>query len=254
MSNLDVVVLNSDQGSELQDKFIGLCNNEPQRLNAFIESNEFPLNNFLFILTSKHGVEYEFHIEIEYSPYTKELRVYDQEHGYCAKMRNMHVITDVYSAHRGSVNYEVAMGYQNNYAKKVLEKATTDTTNLKTPQDWIRTICVLFYSFNIVLLALPHKLISKQEKATKTIEQKKNGRTTYKSVVYLRNSYRLVDNFKLNKTDIKHIIKCPAWGVRGHQRHYSNGQVVFIKPYRKGKFRNDNKMLVSKTYKIDKGE
>lgn len=28
---------------------------------------------------------------------------------------------------------------------------------------------------------------------------------------------------------------CPAWGVRGHYRHYKNGNVVFIQPYIKGK-------------------
>ncbi len=33
--------------------------------------------------------------------------------------------------------------------------------------------------------------------------------------------------------------KCPAWGVRGHERHYNDGRVVRIKPYTKGPKRKE---------------
>ena len=32
--------------------------------------------------------------------------------------------------------------------------------------------------------------------------------------------------------------RCEVWGVRGHIRHYNDGKVVFIKPYKKGKKRD----------------
>ncbi len=32
-----------------------------------------------------------------------------------------------------------------------------------------------------------------------------------------------------------HTWHCPAWGVRGHYRHYKNGKVSYVKPYVKGK-------------------
>ena len=32
-----------------------------------------------------------------------------------------------------------------------------------------------------------------------------------------------------------HIWHCPAWGVRGHYRHYKSGKVSYVKPYVKGK-------------------
>ena len=32
-----------------------------------------------------------------------------------------------------------------------------------------------------------------------------------------------------------HRISCPAWGVRGHYRHYKSGKVVYIQPHVKGK-------------------
>ena len=31
-----------------------------------------------------------------------------------------------------------------------------------------------------------------------------------------------------------HIWHCPAWGVRGHYRHYKNGKVSYVRPYVKG--------------------
>jgi len=32
--------------------------------------------------------------------------------------------------------------------------------------------------------------------------------------------------------------QCECWGVRGHLRHYSDGRIVFIEPYKKGRLRN----------------
>ena len=42
-----------------------------------------------------------------------------------------------------------------------------------------------------------------------------------------------------------------VWGVRGHLRHYQNGVVVFIKPYKKGRMRN-TKEPENKTYLIER--
>ena len=44
-------------------------------------------------------------------------------------------------------------------------------------------------------------------------------------------------------------IMCECYGVRGHYRHYKNGAVVFIKPYKKGTKRNEGNP-VKQNYKI----
>ena len=44
-----------------------------------------------------------------------------------------------------------------------------------------------------------------------------------------------------------------VWGVRGHLRHYRNGEIVFIKPYKKGRMR-DTKDPESRKYLIERGE
>lgn len=40
------------------------------------------------------------------------------------------------------------------------------------------------------------------------------------------------NNAEETRDYIRHI---EAWGVRGHERHYKSGKVVFVKPYTKGK-------------------
>jgi len=45
-------------------------------------------------------------------------------------------------------------------------------------------------------------------------------------------------------------IKCPAWGVSGHYRHLKDGRVIWIKPYVKGKERNNPAAYSKKTYQI----
>ena len=45
-------------------------------------------------------------------------------------------------------------------------------------------------------------------------------------------------------------IQCPAWGVSGHYRHLRDGRVIWIKPYVKGKERNNPAAYSKKTYQI----
>ena len=55
-----------------------------------------------------------------------------------------------------------------------------------------------------------------------------------------RNSARLSKTYTLKKgwegkARKKAEITCPAWGVRGHYRHYRNGKTVFVEAYVKGR-------------------
>lgn len=44
-------------------------------------------------------------------------------------------------------------------------------------------------------------------------------------------------------------IECPCWGVMGHWRCYKSGKRVWIKPYQKGKERNNPSSYCAKDYK-----
>lgn len=43
----------------------------------------------------------------------------------------------------------------------------------------------------------------------------------------------------------------PAWGVRGHERTLSDGRVIMVRPYRKGKERNNPEIYREKRYVFD---
>lgn len=46
----------------------------------------------------------------------------------------------------------------------------------------------------------------------------------------------------------------PVWGVRGHPRNLKGGRVTYVRPYPKGKERNNPEALVQKEYKFVEGK
>jgi hypothetical protein len=61
-----------------------------------------------------------------------------------------------------------------------------------------------------------------------------------------------VDEEELKKyaTPLRHM-NCPCWGVIGHIRHYKSGREVWIKPYRKGRQRNNPEAYQAKEYRME---
>ena len=52
---------------------------------------------------------------------------------------------------------------------------------------------------------------------------------------------------------LRREMQCPCWGVIGHVRHYKSGRDAWIKPYVKGKARQNMSMYSSKQYEVMKG-
>lgn len=245
----DYVYITTDQFKELREQFSNLWRNEPLGLNAFINSGEFALKHFIVVIFTKECLD--FRLDYNYVEKGEEtfLSIMDKQHGYEGQISNFKVITDNFSAHKGEISQDIVISYKDQRHKDILVEGTRQSKSVRTPQNWISDLSILFYALNITIMNLPHKIKERKEKATTTVEQKKKGRKTYKSVVYLKTIYELDPKFKITKSDLHHIIKCPAWGVRGHKRHYKNGMVVYIKPYIKGKYRHDGTKYVAKTYK-----
>ena len=61
-----------------------------------------------------------------------------------------------------------------------------------------------------------------------------------------------VDAEELRKyaAPLQHM-NCPCWGVIGHIRHYKSGREVWIKPYRKGRQRNNPEAYQAKEYLME---
>lgn len=104
----------------------------------------------------------------------------------------------------------------------------------------------LFYAINNYILHLGQEgfNISVEKICHRSSKKSKNKNT--KSVVRLVKRYTLKKNWEILYKTHKNI-HCPAWGVRGHYRHYKNGNTIFIKAYTKGKYKDKYQ---SKEYKI----
>ena len=109
-----------------------------------------------------------------------------------------------------------------------------------------------FMFINTYILSDPEKTTNVEEKVVK--KQLPPGIKPNRSKKGPRH-VRIVRNYTLKK-NWKRVVKkrvqeisCPAWGVRGHFRHYKSGKTVFIQPYVKGKKRDEYKGKVYDLFK-----
>ncbi len=98
----------------------------------------------------------------------------------------------------------------------------------------------------VYIMNTPREKILKQKKSNKVkesdnVENKK--KQSEENKIYLLDE--IVDYVNENGLTIQssgtHKIQCPCWSVRGHYRHYKNGNVVFIKSHEKGKEKGKTK-------------
>lgn len=101
------------------------------------------------------------------------------------------------------------------------------------------TAALMYLSLNEFMLRYKDVAFNIREieckQPSKKTEHKKNSGP---NIVRLIRQYKLKKNWKTKVERRKAEIKCQAWGVRGHFRHYKDGKVVFVQAYVKGKNRD----------------
>ncbi len=103
---------------------------------------------------------------------------------------------------------------------------------------------LVMYILSAMLYAFNKKseiFIETQEKykvRNRSSEKKKNVK---KHPIKVRKVFRIDDDQleDLLRSKSTHVITCESWEVSGHYRTYKNGKKVWIKPYRKGKKRDE---------------
>lgn len=108
------------------------------------------------------------------------------------------------------------------------------------------TMGMVFMTLNYFMLHYGEIAFNVKEVVCKKPSKKRTTQAADKDrAVRLAKSYTLKRGWK-NKVERKKAeIKCLAWGVRGHYRHYKNGRTVYIAPFVKGK---DRDKYVGKEY------
>lgn len=252
MEKIDYFYLSNTTHNDLLKSFYDLYHTEKMKLNGFLVSKEFALTHFFVRIFGKE-LGYSLSFEYSYNKYKDRVIACCDEYGFQVEGTGTRITIEerfLSNDHIGGLKTNMSIGYEDKKRKQLLYEALADQG--RDIKSFSHDLIILFFAINLVLMALPEKVEQKEEKDSRTIEvKKKGGGKTYKSVVYIKRIHSFGENFKLTKSDIKHIIKCPAWGVRGHKRHLSDGRVIYIKPYVKGKYRNDANKYVAKEYRLD---
>lgn len=127
------------------------------------------------------------------------------------------------------------------YAFEVLNTMgyVTDSFRRKRWQDIVSTLGKSVIAICYIIMNHDPEIIVRDAPSEKTIPKeriirpKADGNKTY----LFRDIVKYVNHQKQKE---KHNITCECWGVRGHYRHYKNGNVTFIHEYQKGKKRNES--------------
>ena len=97
-------------------------------------------------------------------------------------------------------------------------------------------IAISFFVLNTFMLNYHDVAMDVEEReCTHKSEKRKPSEPPTRGVVRLFKTYTLKKAWKSKVARKHHEIHCPAWGVKGHFRHYKSGKVVFVAPYVKGK-------------------
>lgn len=112
----------------------------------------------------------------------------------------------------------------------------------KTIEDHINQYTAIRFALMYYIMK---RIENREIKICEAKEYKKSNKKTVNKTDKEQKDIILLDDLVryINHSNGHKIIKCEAWGVRGHFRHYKSGKVIFIKPYKKGKKRNEVKEL-----------
>ncbi len=119
--------------------------------------------------------------------------------------------------------------------------------------EFTRTVKGIFMAVQMMSMERPEIMVREtvREERQETVQHK--GR--YKKI----RKTSMVRVIRVSDHDLEtfvprghHNMTCPSWSVAGHMRRYKSGNEVWVKPYRKGKERNNPAAFQPKEYQIPK--
>ncbi len=188
-------------------------NNEWSINGKFDSRMFFPLNNFILDCDCKG---YRMYGLMELKDFNPLNFTYTDDNGVLEVRRRT-------ESHDFEINYEA-----HDKSKKILIPCT--------PKEWTEIIVVTLTSIMVYIIDKAEER-RREERLSPELERKQREDYEYKEreLFFLNDiiKYRKIHH---NRKSIQY--RCECWGVRGHLRHYTNGKVVFIEPYKKGRKRD----------------
>ena len=119
------------------------------------------------------------------------------------------------------------------------EKIFAHSPQTETASDLSKYLFDIFYKTVYLMKNNIFELEEKTVKIGHSNKKKRNKRHKSKTKHY--KFYTIANKEEITrKLSSKRVITCNLWEVSGHYRRYKSGKVVYIKPYKKGKDRNEN--------------
>lgn len=140
---------------------------------------------------------------------------------------------------------ELGMSYQT-FEKCMSKSSSQEVVNHKTFKLCLKafsyfTSCIIYINLQIEAerrakqAAIAGSRGAERAKSPKHTTQS-NASSSNRKIVIGNVKIDVAEGSGLTRTKIMER-KCTCWSVRGHKRHYKNGRVVWIKPYKKGRDR-----------------
>lgn len=119
-------------------------------------------------------------------------------------------------------------------------------------QEFLRTAKCIYLGVQMLSLERPEVMAAETVQETHRTTVKKKGRHKSVNKVSFVKVIRIPDEAFSSGSRGHHSMTCPCWGVAGHWRTCKSGKQVWVRPYRKGKKRNDPGAYQPKQYEFPK--
>lgn len=240
----DIVILTQESYDKIMNSITQSLDDKKILISDLLDRNLIPLPSMTLKLSSwrELGTDYIVNYSFDRDNNILNLETSDSSGEKFWKIR-----FNIYGAYddeqKADFSTKIIYRALNRFEKDLFETPQENDDTFITHHLW------MFFYVNYFIRVLP---TTYKKKADKIVETFTTGKGIYKKTknrVVLKTTY----NFDLNHYSIKHIrheFKCLCWGVRGHYRHMANGKVVFVKPFRKGKERNNFAAFKEKEYEL----
>lgn len=239
----DIIKLSRDSLDKITDTIRPLIEQKKILISDFTDGDKLPFPKMTLVIGNDRPVT-----NYVYQKETKKLFV--EQHDRTKEENLLKVVHEI-----GTINdseKELLFESKTIYKNSVV----SDDVYFKSPMPshegstYISITLWLFFCINYFVRTLPTCYVKNTKRVNETYVEGKGIYKKTKSKIVLKNEY-ILNLTKYSTTHIRHIFKCLCWGVRGHYRHYKNGQTIFIQPYRKGKERNNLNAFKEKNYILE---
>lgn len=103
-------------------------------------------------------------------------------------------------------------------------------------KEWLNILIITLTSIMVYIIDKAEDRRNYERLSTEAEREQRENYEYHERECFLLNDIVKYVSIHPNRKSIQY--RCECWGVRGHLRHLKNGEVIFIKPFKKGRKRD----------------